>query len=54
MMAVKLANPGLLEKNVFWNNCGVITYVHDVTNKILSSESNYIVDSVMLPKFTKL
>ena len=26
-------------------------YVNDVTNKILSSDSNYIVDVVMWPKF---
>ena len=29
----------------------VISYVHDVTNKILSCDSNYIADVVMWPKF---
>ena len=30
---------------------GVIISVHDVTNEVFSSYSNYIVDVVMLPKF---
>ena len=29
----------------------VITYVHGVTNKILSHDSNYFVDIIMCPKF---
>ena len=29
----------------------VMTYVHDVTNKILSRDSSYIADVVMWPKF---
>ena len=37
---------------VFWNkDYDVITSVCDVTNKILSLDSNYIVDVVMWPKF---
>ena len=37
-----------LKKYVFWNKgYDVIIYVHDVTNKILSRDSNYIVDAVM-------
>ena len=51
MMSVKKATPGLLKVTVFWNKgCDVITYVHDVINKILSRDSNYIVDVFMWPK----
>ena len=52
MMSAKMATPGLLKIKVFWNKgYDVIIYVHDVTNKILSRDSNYIVDVVMWPKF---
>ena len=52
MMPAKLATLGLLKITVFWNEgYDVIIYVHDVTNKILSRDSNYIVDVVMWPKF---
>ena len=52
MMSVKLATLGLLKIKVFWNKgYDVITPVCDVTNKILSHDSNYIVDVVMWPKF---
>ena len=48
MMSAKMAMPGLLKIKVFWNKgYYVIYYVYDVTNKILSHESNYIVDGVM-------
>ena len=48
MMSAKIAGPGLLKIKVFWNKgYYVIYYVYDVTNKILSHESNYIVDGVM-------
>ena len=48
----KLAVLDLLKINVFWNKgYDVIISGHDVTNKILSRESNYIVDVVMWPKF---
>ena len=47
-----MAIPGLLEIVVFWNKgYDVIIPVHNVTNKILSRDSNYIVDVVMWPKF---
>ena len=47
-----MATPSLLKIKVFWKNSyDVIIYVHDVTNKILSRDSNYIVDVVMWPKF---
>ena len=52
MMLVKMATPGLLKIRVFWNKgYDVIISVHDVTNKILSRDSNYIIDVVMWPKF---
>ena len=52
MMSAKMATLGLLKIKVFWNKgYDVIIFVHDVTNKILSRDSNYIVDVVMWPKF---
>ena len=43
-----MATPSLLKIKVFSKNSyDVIIYVHDVTNKILSRDSNYIVDVVM-------
>ena len=46
----KMATLGFLKINVFWNKChDVITFVHDFTNKILSRDSDYIVDVVMWP-----
>ena len=48
MMSSKMSTPGLLKIRVFRNNgYGVIISVHDVTNKILSRDSNYIKDWVM-------
>ena len=47
-----MATPGLLKIMVFWNKgYDVIIPVDDVTNKILSRDSNYIVDVLMWPKF---
>ena len=52
MMSAKMATSGLLKITVFWNKCyDVIMYVDDVTNKILSRDSNYVVDVFMWPKF---
>ena len=52
MMSAKMATPGLLKITVFWNKgYDVIIPVADVTNKILSLDSNYIVDVFMWPKF---
>ena len=52
MMSAKMATLGLLKIKVFWNKgYDVIISVHDVTNKILSRDSNYIVDVFMWPKF---
>ena len=51
-MPAKVATPSLLKTTVFWNKgYGVIIPVDDVTNKILSRDSNYIVDVFMWPKF---
>ena len=52
MMSTKLIALDLLKIKVFWNKgSDVLIYVHDVTNKILSRDANYIVDAVMWPKF---
>ena len=52
MMSAKFGTPHRLKIKVFWNKSyDVITSVHDVTNQILSCDSNYIVDVVMWPKF---
>ena len=52
MMSAKMATPGLLKITVFWNKgYDVIIPVDDVNNKILSRDSNYIVDVFMWLKF---
>ena len=52
MMSAKAATPGLLKINVFWNiGFDLIISANDVTKKILSRDSNYIVDVVVWPKF---
>ena len=52
MMSEKLATPGLLKLEIFWNKgYNVIIVDYDVTNKILLRDSNYIVDVVMWLKF---
>ena len=52
MMSAKTTTSGLLKIRVFWNNgYDVIIYVHDITNKMLSRDSNYVIDVVILPKF---
>ena len=51
IMSAKMATPGLLKIKVFWNKgYDVIVSVHEVFNKILSCDSNYIAD-VMWSKF---
>ena len=53
MISAKLTNLGLLKIKVFWNKgYDVIISVHDVNSKILSRDSNYVVDVVMWPKFS--
>ena len=51
--SAKVTSLGLLKTKVFWNEGydDVIISVHEVTNKILSRESNHIVDVVMWLKF---
>ena len=52
MMSVKLATLSHLEIKVFWNKgYDVIVSVHEVANKILSHDSDFIVDVVMWQKF---
>ena len=52
MMSAKMATPGLCKIKVFWKKVyDVIMFVNDITNKILSRDSNYIVDVVTWPKF---
>ena len=52
MMSAKMTTPGLLKTKVFWNKgYGVIIFVYDVTNKVLSRDSKHIVDVVMGQKF---
>ena len=53
MMSAKMATPGLLKITLFWNkDYDVIIPVDDVTKKILSRDSNYIVDVFMWPNFS--
>ena len=48
MMSAKLAALDLLETKVFRNKgYKLLISVHDITNNILSWDSNYIVDMVM-------
>ena len=48
MMSAKVATLGLLKINVFWSEgYDVMISVHDVTNNILSLDSDHIVDVVM-------
>ena len=52
MISAKMATLGLLKIKVLWNKgYDVIIFVYDATNKILSSESNFIVDVVMWSNF---
>ena len=48
MMSAKLDALDLLAMKVFLNEgCDFIIFIHDITNKILSRDPNYIVDTVM-------
>ena len=48
MMPAKITTPGLLKIRVFLNKgYDVIIFIYDITNKILSRDSNYIIDMVM-------
>ena len=47
-----MATPGLLKIKIFWKKAyDVIFSAHDVTNTILSCNSNYNVNVVMWQKF---
>ena len=51
-MSTKMATLGFLKTKVYWSKgYGAIIFVDDVTNKILSSDSVYIIDVFMWPKF---
>ena len=53
MMSAKMATLGLSKIKIFWNKVyDVIISFHDIANKIVSSDLNYIVDEVMSPKFS--
>ena len=48
IISAKIATPVLLKIRVFCNNgYDVIIYVHDLTNKILSRDSNHIIDVII-------
>ena len=52
MMSAKLATLGLFKLKEFWyKGCDVIIYVYDATKRILSRDSNHIINVVMWPKF---
>ena len=52
MTSAKTTAPALLKIKVFWNKGYYVIYsIYDVTNKILSHDSIYIMDVVMWPKF---
>ena len=47
-MSARMATPGLLKVKALWKKgYDVIISVHDIINKILSNDSNYIVNVVM-------
>ena len=48
MMSAEMGSPGLLKITVFSNKAyGVIIHVNDATSKILSRNSNHILDVFM-------
>ena len=50
-----MATLGLLKITVFWNKgYDVIIPVNDITNQMLSRDSNYILDVFMWPKLVAL
>ena len=52
MVSARLATSGLLKMKIFWNEgYDVIFPAHKDINKILSFDSNYIVDMVIWAKF---
>ena len=54
LISTKLTTLGLLKIKLIWSNVyDVIISFHDVTNKILSFESNHVADVVKWPKFER-
>ena len=54
MMSAKISTPCLVKLTVFWNKgYEDIVPASDVTDKILSSDSNYIADVSLWPRFDK-
>ena len=52
MTSAKIATLGFLKEKVFWSKVNDVKIsVQDVTNKILSRDSNYIKDVVIWSKF---
>ena len=52
MMSAEMATLSFRKIKVFWNKgYDIMTSVHDVTNKILSRDSNDIINVIMWPKF---
>ena len=52
IMSVKVTTLGLLKINIFWNRgYSIINFAQDITHKILSRNSNHVVDVVMWRKF---
>ena len=52
MISAKMVTQGLLKVKVFWNKGYYpIYFICNVTNKVLSHDSNYIVDVIMWPEF---
>ena len=54
MMSAKVATTGLRKITVFWRKGhDIIIHVDDVTNRVLSHDSNWFVDLFMWPKVDK-
>ena len=52
MMSAEMATPGLRKIKAFWKKAyDIIVFVNGITNKILSRDSNYVVDVVTWSKF---
>ena len=51
MMSAKLATSDLKIKAFWYKGYDVTISVHDATKNVLSSDSNYIVNVIMWPKF---
>ena len=52
IMSAKMAAPALLKIKIFWNKGYYVkNSFYDVSDKILSLDSNQIMDVVMWPKF---